>query len=119
MKLSELLETQHQFDESHGWSVDRTDARAVVQAVSDDIVGLVGELGEFANHIKKVNLATKSEGAEPHQELDLRRADLAEELVDTFIYLVRIATHLNVDLEAEYLAKLEFNRKRYAGHGGR
>jgi NTP pyrophosphatase (non-canonical NTP hydrolase) len=38
---------------------------------------------------------------------------LAEELADTFIYLIKIAAQTGIDLESEYLKKLEKNRRRF------
>ena len=66
---------------------------------------LVGEVGEFANELKKV-----VRGDVPYEE---RKAALAEELTDTFIYLMKIAAQTGIDLEAEYLKKLEKNQHRF------
>ncbi|PKI11185.1 nucleotide pyrophosphohydrolase, partial [Shewanella sp. 11B5] len=43
------------------------------------------------------------------------KSDLDEELIDTFIYLVKIANQFNVDLEKGFLNKLEKNKARFGG----
>jgi NTP pyrophosphatase (non-canonical NTP hydrolase) len=69
------------------------------------IVCTVGELGEFSNLTKKVVRGDK--------ELKEIKPELDEELVDTFIYLIKIANQFNVDLEQGFLDKLEKNKKRF------
>lgn len=71
------------------------------------IVCLLGELGEFANILKKVSRGDFS--------LEDVKDDLDEELVDTFIYLIKISNQFNVDLEEGYLNKLEKNKQRFNG----
>jgi NTP pyrophosphatase (non-canonical NTP hydrolase) len=114
VELREIAAMQRAFDAAHGWTLEDGGTSALLEALSDDIVGLTGELGEFANLVKKLKLR-----ASRNEELatsDLRGAHpaLREELADIFIYLVRLAEHLSVDLENEYLAKLEKNRERHA-----
>ena len=55
MELNALMRIQEEFDRAHGWTIDG-DERALIQATSDDLVGLLGELGEFANIIKTANI---------------------------------------------------------------
>ena len=40
-------------------------------------------------------------------------AQVKEEIADVFIYLVRLADKLNVDIEKEVLAKITLNEKNY------
>lgn len=112
MDIKELIALQKEFDEKHGWRPKGEKVEQIVNAVSDDIVGIVGEIGEFSNIVKKL-LITKEK---PEEFIDLwekRRADLHEELTDTFVYLMRIASHLDIDLEKEYLNKLKYNEEKY------
>ncbi len=69
------------------------------------VVCLVGELGEFSNILKKV---TRGDSV-----LKDVKDSLDEELVDTFIYLIKIANQFDVNLEEGYLKKLEKNKKRF------
>ena len=40
-------------------------------------------------------------------------AQVKEEIADVFIYLVRLADKLNIDIEKEVLAKIAINEKKY------
>lgn len=74
----------------------------------------MGELGEFSNIIKKLNLSKdiyKEEELSMHFHLSI--ANLNEELIDTFIYLIRIATHLELNISEAYLNKLKVNEERF------
>ena len=107
MELAKLIELQSDFDRGHGVS------RSFFVPISSDnlhelehlVVCLVGEVGEFANELKKIVRGDSSYAA--------RQAALAEELTDTFIYLIKIAAQTGIDLESEYLKKLEKNRLRF------
>ena len=41
-------------------------------------------------------------------------AQVKEEIADVFIYLVRLADKLNIDIEKEVLAKITLNEKKYS-----
>lgn len=69
------------------------------------IVCLVGEMGEFSNLVKKIRRGDFS--------FTDKQSELNEELIDIFIYLIKISNHLQVDLEKLYLQKLEKNKKRF------
>ena len=57
---------------------------------SDWICALVGEVGEMANFIKKVNRGDKT--------LDAARSDIAKEIADCILYLDLLATNLDIDM---------------------
>lgn len=107
MELANLIKLQTDFDREHGV------AKPFFVPISSDnlhelehlVVCLIGEVGEFANELKKV-----VRGDASYEE---RQSALAEELTDTFIYLIKIAAQTGVDLESEYLKKLEKNRLRF------
>ncbi len=40
-------------------------------------------------------------------------AQVKEEIADVFIYLIRLADKLNIDIEKEVLAKIALNEKKY------
>ena len=111
MELAKLIELQTDFDRGHGV------AKPFFVPISSDnlhelehlVVCLIGEVGEFANELKKV-----VRGDALYEE---RQAALAEELTDTFIYLIKIAAQTGIDLESEYLKKLEKNRRRFTRLG--
>jgi NTP pyrophosphatase (non-canonical NTP hydrolase) len=107
MELATLIQLQADFDRAHGIT------RPFFVPISSNniyelehlVVCMVGEVGEFANELKKI-----VRGDAPYEE---RKAALAEELTDTFIYLMKIAAQTGIDLESEYLKKLEKNRQRF------
>lgn len=77
--------------------------------VKHHTIGLAGEVGEFANLIKKIDRGSLNFAA--------TREELGSELVDVLIYLCDLAAILNVDLEKEYAAKREFNERRFIDAG--
>lgn len=108
MEFKELKKLQAQFDSTHK-STTRWDTQVTAEKIGvleHLVVCLVGEVGEFANITKKISRG------------DITLADaypsLASELADTFIYLLKISNQANIDLEAEFLAKLAANRRRFA-----
>lgn len=113
MELKDLISRQLGQDELHGfeWRFDNEVAKHL--QITKDLVGLFGEIGELANIAKKINI--KLENPNTYQlDLDTAHAQMREELADTFIYLIRLAAMLDTDLEAEVMAKIKFNQKKYA-----
>lgn len=66
-------------------------------------VALAGEVGEFANLVKK-----------QHRGTPVTLGALANELPDILIYLLMIAEWLGVDLEHEYQEKRKYNVGRFS-----
>ena len=113
MELGELIGKQVTADRERSFlkSVE-TDAERYEQ-ITKDLVGLVGEIGEFANIAKKVGLKLD------HPQYDgptFREAlpRLQEELVDTLIYVLRLSAILGSDLENDVLRKMSVNDERYS-----
>jgi NTP pyrophosphatase (non-canonical NTP hydrolase) len=73
------------------------------------VMALAGEVGELIEHFQWL---TPEESAEVTAD-PTRAAGIAEELADVFIYLVRLADVLGVDLGDAARAKLEANAQRY------
>jgi NTP pyrophosphatase (non-canonical NTP hydrolase) len=70
-------------------------------------LGLCGEVGEFANVIKKIDRGdVKLTSA-------VVRNNLTSELADVFTYTLVIGAQLNVDLERLYYTKRQFNAERF------
>jgi NTP pyrophosphatase (non-canonical NTP hydrolase) len=112
MELSALVRKQIEADVRRGFPVQfSTDADRHDQ-LTRDLVGLVGEVGEFANLLKKVGLALTTSGYQG-PSLEGASADLREELADAVIYLFRLSTILGGDLEQDLLKKMEINDERY------
>ena len=79
-------------------------------SASDWLIACLGELGEAANVVKKMNRIRDgligNRGAD--QDPEVLRAKLADELADTFIYLDLVATAQGINLAEVVRAK--FNR---------
>jgi NTP pyrophosphatase (non-canonical NTP hydrolase) len=117
MELNELLEIQKKFDSEHGWTLNNPNALELIEAINKDLIGLFGEIGEFSNIVKKINLKIyKVEINEIDHIISNYKEALSEELIDSLIYLLRIVTHLNLDVTKAYLCKLEENRERYKAY---
>lgn len=115
MELKKMMQLQKEFDSEHGWSLNSDgDVRELLNLINKDLIGLFGEIGEFANIIKKLNLAEeKYNTQELVDNFNNYYKHLSEEIIDSLIYILRIATHLNIDLSNEYLKKLSINKERY------
>jgi NTP pyrophosphatase (non-canonical NTP hydrolase) len=99
-------------DEARGFAVRFESERDLLGQLTKDTVGLVGEIGEFSNIIKRVVLK------QDHPQyvgptLNEAAPQLREELADTVIYILRLAALLETDLESDVLKKIAFNRTRY------
>lgn len=112
MDIKEILEKQVEQDESIGFKVKFSDSASLYNQLTKDLVGLYGEIGEFSNIVKKITL--KLENPKKYKlDLDAAESGLREELIDTFIYFLRIAAILNIDIEEEVLKKMQVNASRY------
>lgn len=112
MDLSAIVARQIGADERRGFPVHfGSDAERHDQLIRD-LVGLMGEIGEFANELKKVGLGLSNpKYAGP--TLDKAAPHLREELADAAIYLFRLTAILGGDLEQDILAKMNANDDRY------
>ncbi|NRG34745.1 hypothetical protein, partial [Niallia circulans] len=96
MDISKIVALQKEFDENHGWSHNSASTSEKIDFINKDIIGLIGEIGEFSNLIKKLNLLNnRFSDEEVNEKFNEFHNDLREELIDAFIYLIRISSHLN------------------------
>jgi len=111
MELKEIQEYQEKFDVKHGWNWKHPkDVKEKLNFFQYVTVALTGELGEFANQVKKIMRDYNSLGVVPNEK-DFK--NLKEEITDCFIYVLITANILHMDLEKEYLKKIEYNEKRF------
>lgn len=107
MTLGELTELQKKFDSNHKgkftWDTKVTDSN--IEMLEFLLVSLTGELGEAANIVKKV--------VRGDFKLEEKKTDLQEEIVDIFIYLLKMSYQLDIDLEAVYIDKMKKNQERF------
>jgi NTP pyrophosphatase (non-canonical NTP hydrolase) len=70
-------------------------------------MALIVEAGELVEHFQWLTAAESSDLPEA------KREEIANEMADVLLYLVRIADRLNVDLHAAALRKIAINETRY------
>ncbi len=106
-RLQAIIDRQRAFDAARGWNAydQELSEEEFVKALHYTTVNMLGELGEFANEVKK-----------SHREGSLRISELREELTDTFIYLLKLSLLLDMDLNAEHEKKVAKNEIRFAHH---
>ena len=113
MDLSEICSKQISDDEKRGFPVKFNSERDEHTQLLKDLVGLIGEVGEFSDRTKKVGLKLD----QPNYDgptLDESREQLGKELGDVLIYTIRLAAILKVDLEDVVLRTIRNNKERYA-----
>ncbi len=111
MQLKEIQKIQKDFDKEYFrkfWEIN--DEKTFIERLQYLTVALTGEMGEFANIVKKISRDFENLNDSISEE---RRQALIEEIVDCFIYIIITANLLEVDLEEEYMKKLEKNKKRF------
>jgi hypothetical protein len=116
MEIKRLAEIKKEVDSHHGWTLESTSAKEKLEVTNKDLIGLFGETGELADLNKKLDLEMK--GAE--EMLSTRLLDahdaLSEELIDNFIYAIRIVGSLDTDIEECCLQELSINMERFKKH---
>ncbi len=107
MTLQELIQLQREFDSIHEgnfkWNSKITDSN--IEMLEFLLVSLTGEVGEVANIVKKI--------VRGDFKLGEKKPDIQEELVDVFIYLLKLSYQLDIDLENAYIEKMKKNRERF------
>ncbi|MEM5777055.1 MAG: MazG nucleotide pyrophosphohydrolase domain-containing protein [Candidatus Aenigmatarchaeota archaeon] len=111
MQIKDIQKLQKEFDGeffNKFWKIE--DEKTFIERLQYLVVALTGEIGEYANIVKKVSRDFEHLDQSISEE---RRKELTEELIDCFIYIIITANLLNIDLEKEYLKKLEKNKQRF------
>ena len=116
MELASLIQQQIERDRRRGFRVDFEEDGDRIDQLMRDLVGLFGEIGEFANLLKKIGLGETTAGYVGPSLADAG-AELREELADAAIYLFRLATILGGNLEQDILRKIHINDERYGDLG--
>jgi NTP pyrophosphatase (non-canonical NTP hydrolase) len=112
MNLKDIQKYQADFDNkffSKYWN-KKKDTKWKIDFLKDMTIALTGELGEFANVIKKIDRDRKALGEEASKE---RIDKLKEELTDCFIYMIILSNILEMDIEKQFLSKVRLNEKRF------
>lgn len=105
-----VVDSQRWFPEVAPKSTDTS--RDTVAQIIHHTVAMFGEVGEFANIVKKIE----------RRSLDLYdeevQRQLQDELTDVLIYVLNLAGMLGIDLLQAYENKREYNEARF-GNGNR
>jgi len=112
MDLSAIIARQIDADERRGFPVHFPSNEDRHDQLVRDLVGLMGEVGEFANKLKKVGLGLNNPRYSG-PSLEDAAPNLREELADAAIYLFRLSTILGGNLEQDIMSKMEVNDARY------
>jgi NTP pyrophosphatase (non-canonical NTP hydrolase) len=99
--IEALTAALQQFADERDWAQFHTPKNLVM--------ALVGEVGELIEHFQW--LTPEESAAVMNDETSARQ--IADELADVFIYLVRLSDILGVDLLEAAHAKLDANARRY------
>lgn len=116
MDIERLMSIQRRMDELHGFKVDFSSPKQKYDQITKDLVGLFGEIGEFANLVKKINIGLER-GVDYPASLEASESFLRQELVDCFIYILRFGAILEINLSEETLRKIDQNKSKYENLG--
>lgn len=106
MELKQIFEIQREFDGKFGWNnyeKCRTPDDAL-KFMEHFVLVMVEELGEISR-IRKQHYRDKQ---------SFTVEELKHELIDIFVYFMQACMALNMDLEKDYLEKVNYNEKRFA-----
>lgn len=110
LTIEMIIELQKKFDECHSgnfkWSEKITDNN--IHILEHIMLSMVGEFGEAANLVKKVIRGDNG--------IEDIRAELTEEVIDIFIYVIKLIYQLDIDLEKSYIQKMEKNQIRFKSY---
>lgn len=90
-------------EDSEDWFGDS----AVVHSIPHHSLALAGEVGEFANLVKKIERGSLKMGDAAV------RYQLAMELTDVLVYVLNLSALLGVDLEKSYMMVRANNKRRF------
>ncbi|TGE39382.1 nucleotide pyrophosphohydrolase [Desulfosporosinus fructosivorans] len=107
MTIEEIIIQQQEFDSNYkgkfNWNqiIDNEH----LEILEFLLLSMVGEFGEATNIVKKVIRGDKT--------LEEVKDDLSEEIIDIFIYVIKLIYQLDIDLDKVYSAKMEKNKIRF------
>jgi NTP pyrophosphatase (non-canonical NTP hydrolase) len=109
MELKEIMRMQLEFDKRHAsnftWSQNINNEN--LEMLGFLIIAITGEIGELSNVVKKILRGDKE------FSLEINRDELEEEITDIFIYLMKICNQMDIDLEENFLKKLQKNIEEF------
>lgn len=109
--MEEIIKAQREFDKSKGWDWGNPESeKEKMDNLKYASIALSGEVGEFANIIKKLSREIEYNNGKIEEK---NIENLREELIDIFIYTIKASIALDMDLKKEYYKKLKKNTKRF------
>jgi len=107
MTIEEIIKKQQGFDSSHKgkfkWDQKIDDEH--LEVLQFLLLSMVGEFGEASNIVKKVVRGDK--------KLEEVKDILSEEIIDIFIYVIKLIYQLDIDIDKVYNLKMEKNKTRF------
>ena len=102
VSISDLIEHHLEFERERGieWKNNKLYIRLL-----ESISLLIEEIGEFSSIVNRI----ERKGHEMNFQ-DYR--NITEEFTDIFIYMIKIASYLGIDLETEYFRKMKVVKKK-------
>ncbi|MEK6934389.1 MAG: hypothetical protein AABW46_00775 [Nanoarchaeota archaeon] len=102
--MQEIIDHLLKFDKERNWNdYEKVKTREEkIDLLYKQIVHTIGELGEFANLVKKCK-----------RDNEWHIEQLKEEITDTFIFLLKISMTLDMDLKEEFFKKMKLNEERF------
>lgn len=110
MEIKELIEKQKKFQEEFFSKLKIKTEKDKLRYLEFITLAMAGEMGEFANLVKKAIRDNLILDKTPGKEMI---SHMKEELADIFIYFLLALDHLDVDIEKEVLSKMEKNKARF------
>lgn len=110
MTIDEMISIQKEFDNNHRsnfeWGEKINESNITV--AEHLLVAYFGEVGEFANIIKKISRG----------DFTLKEAYplLQDELADMFIYLLKLSYQFNIDIETAFVTKINKNKIKFKNY---
>ncbi|MBI4826922.1 MAG: nucleotide pyrophosphohydrolase [Nitrospirae bacterium] len=101
MNLPDIQQTLRKFAEARNWDQ--------FHSPKNLSMALAAEAAELLEIFQWLTEEQSKDIVNSEKEL----AQVKEEIADVFIYLVRLADKLNIDIEKEVLAKIALNEKKY------
>ena len=111
--MKEVINRQRAFDSSHGWDWRNLPIDQQIAKVQYITVALAGEVGEIANPLKKFMRDSERNGIDL-TKYDALKTQLREELIDVFIYIMKLADVIGVDMEEAYYEKVARNEQKHS-----
>lgn len=108
MDLKDVSEVQRNFDRKRGWNrYEKCETPAeIINFMEHFVLVMVEELGEVSR-IRKQFLRDKK---------GFNAKALKHEMVDLFVYLLQACMALDMNLEQEYLQKMQESERRFSMH---